>query len=56
MPGFLYQTIRMGKKSKTAERQTERERVCERQCVAESEGKCQSKNGQLEETFGDGHV
>jgi hypothetical protein len=37
MPGFLYQTIRMGKRARQ-QRDRETERVGERQCVAESEG------------------
>jgi len=37
MPGFSYQTIRMGKRARQ-QRDRERESVCERQCVAESEG------------------
>ncbi len=39
MPGFLYKTIRMGKRARQQRDsgETERECVCERQCVPESE-------------------
>jgi hypothetical protein len=54
MPGFLYQTIRIGKR---ARQRRDRERVCVRDSVSlkvkESVGQ---KMERLEETFGDGHV
>ncbi len=43
-----------GEESKIAERQ--RESVCERQCITERKDSIGHKTGQLEETFGDGHM